>query len=662
MKKLLFTTLSVGLLAAGANAAVNPVPPTKDEYGCYQIGTPAELYGFAAVVNGTNGQTANKTACGKLTANITDNGQIHETATSANAKLFAKALAGNYDITTAFNVWTPIEGFAGTFDGNGWTINGLFYLAESEAGFFKSVYGGAVIKNVKIADSYFRVNSATAGGLIAKVVVSGNAAYDGKQVLVDNCTFGAPANDNGYVRGTVAGGNIVRKTWPQSDVKTGGTNIGGLVGVVSSGTKIVISNSVNAGRVLSSYVDRPTINVVNYYAQETTVDGTNIGGLIAYVEPGAVASVANSYNTGKVDAAKNSTGLSATVGSAAAGTLQTDNVACASGMNSCTSGKSAAALESAFASYDQANLFAFYDAATVESIIGEDSHPGVVFSEENNGLVATITDASETFSIPQDIKVSKVVFNRVLKGNTSSTVALPFDIATSEVSGASFYEPINVVRRANDDERDTVEAQAVSNVVAYKSYVVIPGDADGSLVVDGAVVLKKTEGAVLNNAFVSDWLFINPIEMKRWDVVGSTKYPEGNNADEIGRVYGFAGANTTGAELGSFVRVATNVAIKPMRGYLKYTGKLPDGCKNALCKAATTVQMPESFVLRIVEPVVPSDEEQVTLEEGTTALQGMRQVPMAKTDRWFDLKGRSLNKKPANKGVFINNRKPIIVK
>lgn len=643
MKKLLFTTLSVGLLAASANAAVNPVPPTKDEYGCYQIGSAAELYGFAAKVN-----EGEKDACGKLTANITVNSSVHESTgegwlvkTQGNLIYYKN---DGLSTTVDRDSWTPIQEFAGEFDGGEFTISGLYLWTTSNAGFFESISGGAVIKNLNIQDSYFRVEPENAAGLAVRVE-KGN----GKLIRIDNSSFG----------GTVAGGYYKNNTF-SSDVYKYGTNIGGLIGTVKDGARLVISNSINHGRVFSSYTDRAGVSKV---MDEKTLTGTNIAGLIANVESGAVASVANCYNIGTVDAKSGSTGLSATVGSAAAGTLQTDNVACASVMSSCSNGKSAAELTNAFNSYDQANLFAFYDAATVESIIGADSHPGVVFSEENNGLVATITDASETFSIPQDIKVSKVVFNRVLKGNTSSTVALPFDIAASKVSGASFYEPINVVRRANDDGRDTVEAQAVSNVVAYKSYVVIPGDADGSLVVDGAVVLKKTEGASLVNGFTDHWQFINPIEMKRWDVVGSKKYPEGNNADEIGRVYGFAGSNTSGAELGSFVRVATNVAIKPMRGYLMYTGELPEGCKNALCKSTAAIQMPESIVLRIVEPVVPSDEEQVTLEEGTTALQGMRQVPvMTKTDRWFDLKGRSLNKKPASKGVFINNRKPVIVK
>lgn len=645
MKKLLFTTLSVGLLAASANAAVTPVIPTKAADGCYQISTAAQLYGFAAVVNGTNGQTANKTACGKLTANITVNSSVHESTgegwlvkTQGNLIYYKN---DGLSTTVDRDSWTPIQEFAGEFDGGEFTISGLYLWTTSNAGFFESISGGAVIKNLNIQDSYFRVEPENAAGLAVRVE-KGN----GKLIRIDNSSFG----------GTVAGGYYKNNTF-SSDIYKYGTNIGGLIGTVKDGARLVISNSINHGRVFSSYTDRAGVSKV---MDEKTLTGTNIAGLIANVESGAVASVANCYNIGTVDAKSGSTGLSATVGPAA-GTLQTDNVACASGMNSCASGKSAADLTKAFNSYDQANLFAFYDAATVESIIGADSHPGVVFSEENNGLVATITDASETFSIPQDIKVSKVVFNRVLKNNTSSTMALPFDIATGKLSGAAFYEPTAIVARANDDERDTINVQSVNDVVAYKSYVVIP-DAEGSLVVDGAVVLKKTSGADLNNNFSADWQFINPIEMKRWDVVGSVKYPEGNNADEIGRVYGFAGANTTGAELGSFVRVATNVAIKPMRGYLMYTGELPEGCKNALCKSTAAIQMPESIVLRIVEPVVPSDEEQVTLEEGTTALQGMRQVPMAKTDRWFDLKGRSLNKKPANKGVFINNRKPIIVK
>lgn len=648
MKKIIYAMTFAGICAVGANAALNTVN------GCYQIGTAAELYDFAAKVN-----AGEKDACGKLTANITDNAQIHETADNANAKLFASATPGNYTITSAFNVWTPIEGFAGTFDGDGKTINGLFYLAESEAGFFKSVYGGAVIKNVKIADSYFRVNSATAGGLIAKVVVSGNAAYDGKQVLVDNCTFGAPAN-NGYVRGTVAGGKIVRKLG--SDTKTGGTNIGGLVGVVSNGTKIVISNSVNAGRVLSSYPDKNDFLGVSMttYAAEETVAGTNIGGLIAYVEPGAVASVANSYNTGKVDAAEKSTGLSATVGSAA-GTLQTDNVACALGMSSCSNGKSAAELTNAFNSYDQANLFAFYDAATVESIIGADTHPGVTFSDDGeNGLtlVATIHDDATTFSIPQDIKVDTVVFTRQFTAGGYSTITLPFSIESSKINeGANTFAKLKEVKEKDGVFTDAV-GESTTSLEAYTPYLLTINSAE--LLVSGAVTLKKTPESATTT--VGDWSFIGTMAKKRWQ--DDDNKPE--NADELGRVYGFAGsANKNNLAIGSFVKAGNKVAILPLRAYLIYNGSEPEkkpaapGAEYAPAAVASIDKLPESMRVIIVDPA-PADTDED--DNQITAIKNLKApANIVKSDRWHDVTGRSMNK-PKAQGAYVNYRTPVIVK
>lgn len=622
MKKLLFTTLSVGLLAASANAAVtlNVVD------GCYQIGTVEELYGFADVVNG-----GESNACGKLTKDIT-----------VNTGVLNSGMTGLKNGTPA-NAWTPMDNFIGIFDGDNHTISGLYCTAASDAGFIKTVEGGtALIKNLKIRDSYIGADD-RAGGFIADVKNTGKAFIDGSSYI-------------GFITTNTAENGL-------------SGNIAELVGTVSG--ELILTNS---------YVEGEVHPLTKWTLLGTVGSAYKLGGLVGFVQNGANVTINNCYSTANVT---NQVYLlndknNILVGSNE-GTISADNIGCKStavlglGQNCADVVQTGVVIKQTEAdtkavinTYDQSKIVAVYSAdADVlgKMLVLDPSYvpmTGVSISYDN-GLVATITDASETFSIPQDIKVSKVVFNRVLKNNTSSTMALPFDIATGKLSGAAFYEPTAIVARANDDERDTINVQPVNEVVAYKSYVVIP-DAEGSLVVDGAVVLKKTSGADLNNNFSADWQFINPIEMKRWDIVGSTKYPEGNNADEIGRVYGFAGANTTGAELGSFVRVATNVAIKPMRGYLMYTGELPEGCKNALCKSSAAVQMPESIVLRIVEPVVPSDEEQVTLEEGTTALQGMRQVPMAKTDRWFDLKGRSLNKKPASKGVFINNRKPVIVK
>ena len=83
-----------GEAPAGAGTAEDP----------YQIATPAQLAWFAALVNGTlDGMDKNAAACAKLTGDID---------------------MGGY-------VYTPMEAFSGTFDGDGHTIRNLYFGDEN---------------------------------------------------------------------------------------------------------------------------------------------------------------------------------------------------------------------------------------------------------------------------------------------------------------------------------------------------------------------------------------------------------------------------------------------------------------------------------------------------------------------------------------------------
>lgn len=644
MKKIIYAMTFAGICAVGANAAITPEIPSVED-GCYQIGNAAQLYGFAAVVNGTNDQTANKTACGKLTANITVNSSVHESTgegwlvkTQGNL-IYYKYEGGVINTTVDRESWTPIQGFAGKFDGGKFSISGLYLWTTSNAGFFESISGGAVIKNLNIQDSYFRVEPENAAGLAVRVE-KGN----GKLIRIDSSSFG----------GTVAGGYHKDASWGSSAVNTPGANIGGLIGTVKDGARLVISNSINHGRVFSSYTDRAGLSKV---MDEETLTGTNIAGLIANVESGAVASVANCYNIGTVGAESGSTGLSATVGSAA-GALETDNVNCESGITNCTNGKSSTNLTSSFNSYDQSNVFAYYDPETVESIIGADSHPGVTISEDGLTLTATIHDDATTFSIPQDIKVDKVVFTRQFTAGGYSTITLPFSIESSKINeDANTFAKLKEVKEKDGVFTDAV-GESTTSLEAYTPYLLTINSAE--LLVSGAVTLKKTPESATTT--VGDWSFIGTMAKKRWQ--DDDKKQE--NADELGSVYGFAGsANKNDLAIGSFVKAGNKVAILPLRAYLIYNGSEPEkkpaapGAEYAPAAVASIDKLPESMRVIIVDPA-PADTDEDDYQ--ITAIKNLKApANIVKSDRWHDVTGRSMNK-PKAQGAYVNDRTPVIVK
>ena len=69
-KVILFILASCAIVGA----KVNPIAPVVKN-GCYTISTADELYGFAAIVNGTlkDGRAAESSACGKLANDILAN-------------------------------------------------------------------------------------------------------------------------------------------------------------------------------------------------------------------------------------------------------------------------------------------------------------------------------------------------------------------------------------------------------------------------------------------------------------------------------------------------------------------------------------------------------------------------------------------------------------
>lgn len=209
---------------------------------CYEIGSMEDLFGFAAVVNGAPGVEKDSLACGKLVADVKYQTQSER-----------------YDDGLW---WLPIQNFAGSFDGNGHTISGLYsknaseYEDESEpVGLFGSISGGSaekpvVIKNLKLQGCNF--NAEWGGGaVVGRVNKNSNAVLDSIEVDMP-------------LRGTY--------------------RIGGIVGIVGGFAELTLSNSIKKGEVDGSY---------------------NMGGLVGDVWGNARVTIFNSFIDGEVSA-KNS--------------------------------------------------------------------------------------------------------------------------------------------------------------------------------------------------------------------------------------------------------------------------------------------------------------------------------------------------------------------
>lgn len=264
---MLLLVMMLTTATAWAQTTITPTTPSQDGDGYYLIGTAAELYGFAQLVN--NG---NATANAKLTTNIVVNENVLDANGEAN--------------TGDFVQWTPIGNdyfedkvYSGTFDGQGHIISGLYVSGNGWfVGFVGQVSGTAVVKNLGIVDSYFSSSNNNLGSIV------GGVAEKSSVTLA-----------NVYSTSTVKGDN-----W-----------IGGLAGGDGTGSLTII-NSYFAGKTITSYsygthhddlvagyFDRSTLTVCNTFVVGTSLYGTTV--TAEQMSDGTVAAALHYYQDALAD-------------------------------------------------------------------------------------------------------------------------------------------------------------------------------------------------------------------------------------------------------------------------------------------------------------------------------------------------------------------------
>jgi hypothetical protein len=172
--------------------------------------------------------------------------------------------------------------FAGTFDGNGFVVSGVYInSAEPFKGFFGFVASKGTIKNLGVVASYVKGGRYYVGGLVGIGYGSGK--------LVNNSYYrGTVTGDTavgGLVGGNIGEGSTLSNSY-YSGVVTGKMWIGGLVGV-NGGNGNNISNSYSAGTVagelwvggLAGFSGGDNNGVKNSYSS-CVVTGAIAGGLV----------------------------------------------------------------------------------------------------------------------------------------------------------------------------------------------------------------------------------------------------------------------------------------------------------------------------------------------------------------------------------------------
>lgn len=289
-------TIKVTLTYAGAGWDGTTKTAPKTENGVYQIGTAAELAWFADAVN-----KGNTTISGKLTANINLNGK------------------------TWTAIGTSSNKFAGTLDGDNYTVSGLV-----TTGLVGELAEGGVVENLRVNCAIVSTSSLLGGvanssaGTIRNCMVSGSitfssGGYNGASAIggiagrttgngvisgcvsravvkdaYDNSTYGTSAPlggiagyaygvvENCYFTGTLA----VKKTQPNKIINQ---KRGGLVGELNANAELkgsyvagefAIADESKFGAVVGKVNSGATITNCAYLdtvAPQAAADGTTSG-------------------------------------------------------------------------------------------------------------------------------------------------------------------------------------------------------------------------------------------------------------------------------------------------------------------------------------------------------------------------------------------------
>lgn len=650
----------------------NSFEPNADGY--YEIASADDLYKFAEIVNG-----GNFTAKAKLMNDI----KVNDYVLATEGGVSNVDADGNYiGSTTGLREWTPIGNnsnpFKGSFDGQGYTISGLYSNGTSEtAGLFGYVdetsdleQAEVSIQNIGVKDSYFKAKivngkATYAGGVLAYAGENGSANFKNvysSAVAVAPCAGG--------VVGYFYGNDLSMTNVFNSGDIFGTIHGSGLVGAIYSENQAVIENSYNYGTfkegdgaLIGFWNGGPLPSVTNSYYLASkqvgdygdfkSVDDFANGTVLAALRAGEggyvwVQTQGDKYPTIDINATNAKT-IVLDWTSAADSTTLADKGYTDGAMVIVKDGKKFYA--------DGAIYEGILSAAQVAEIGSSTLYPisGVELETVGDKLVATLDgDSNEPLLIPTDIEVGKVVYNRELTVGDFKTVTLPFevsDLKTSSLTNYAFYK-FSSMEENQGGYRYMAMVYRVGKLSANKPYIMknIGESTSNGIVFEGPLTLKATSGVALKSSATSK-------DGVTWSMTGVYEYKQWQADDpEIGRAYLFAAQKQDGYKIGEFAKLGAGAYLQPMRMYL--LRELPASAKRpGMSRMANINGTPETIGVKIV------DEELDESVEETTVVKHITVVPMAsQANRWFDMKGRTLNGKPTAKGTYYHNGQRIIIK
>lgn len=282
----------------------------------------------------------------------------------------------------------------------------------------------------------------------------------------------------------------------------------------------------------------------------------------------------------------------------------------------------------------------------------------------NNKVTACLDGKSaarlQTLSIPNDIVVDSVAYNRDIPSDKATTIMLPFEVPNSCIPNTNFFKFIRLVDYGNgqlvldvgsiqnDREGEVIKANVPYLVMTQNGKLDVRSTCWYNNSNNQRFTLNTTSNGSENVVIPSDsasvykskWEFRGTYENIIWD----------QNHKDLGRVYGFK------VDEGDFVKAKAGANIPAMRAYLYYN-RISVLAKNAAVSSVNDVTdevLPEKVTIRFID----GDGNTLSIGQMNTIT---GEITMDE-NKWFDMKGRVLNKKPTVKGTYYNKGQKVIIK
>ena len=240
-------------------------------------------------------------------------------------------------------------------------------------------------------------------------------------------------------------------------------------------------------------------------------------------------------------------------------------------------------------------------------------------------------------------KESIVVVERDTELKSHSTIILPVGVRIKSASSAciKLADPVKMVRKSNG--KYEIQANEVKNFSRNRPQLMLL-DTTSSKCADIKEIYFASNDEKLDNGTSNTYFWLDGND--HYTFTGTYSYKKwaaGNS--ELGKIYGYAAKKKSTVAGGQFVKIGSGAFVPPLRAYLKYTGR------GSLTKKADDVdeiaELPEEIDVVIAKSDSTLSIGKLNTFTGEIKMDGRR----------FDLKGRTVGKKPANWGMFLDNKR-----